>query len=556
MNYKNIYRTVFVGAALCMATGCESYLDTSLDTYQTDETIATNRGTIWSFANAFYAPMGNGFSMLDDNLFAPASDEAMATSASSNASYFNKGAITPATNPISNLYKNYYEGIRAANYFLDYVKDGKGEALLALNRDTVSGRPDYLKDLASLNWYKAEAHIAKAYYYTELLKMYGGVPIVEETYEQVGNKMIARSSYDDVVDYIVNEIDTYKDQLAVNWDDFSDREGRFTLGAALAIKARALLYAASPLNNPTNDVEKWKKAAEAAKDIIDNPDLGYSLASDYGNYFLNDTPLSSSETIIAVRRGASNSLESKNYPIATPGGASGVTPSHNLVSAYEYIGAQDPDDPYLNRDPRLKATIVTNGSNWNGYTMAQAPGERFDMNAANASRTGYYLKKFLVDNLNLIQGQNARHHWIAYRYAEVLLNYAEAMNQAYGPDDNNGYSLTAREALQLVRDRASTSLPAVVTTDRDEFNEAVKHERRIELAFEDHRYWDLLRWKDAMTVLNEPIQGVKITKTGGKYNYETVTVGTRKFLERNYRMPFSRGEIANSNDVLVQNEGY
>src|SRR5690606_10875787 len=124
---------------------------------------------------------------------------------------------------------------------------------------------------------------------------------------------------------------------------------------------------------------------------------------------------------------------------------------------------------------------------------------------ANTSRTGYYLKKFLTANLNLVQGGTAAHTWVAFRYAEVLLNYAEAMNEAYGPDDAHGYGLSARQALQQVRQRASPLLSPVTATSKDAFREAVHHERRVELAFEGFRYWDLLRWKQAETVLNKPV---------------------------------------------------
>jgi hypothetical protein len=179
------------------------------------------------------------------------------------------------------------------------------------------------------------------------------------------------------------------------------------------------------------------------------------------------------------------------------------------------------------------------------------------MARANASRTGYYLKKFLTDNLNLTQGQNAQHNWVAYRWAEVLLNYAEAMNEAYGPDAvPAGYLMSARQALQKVRDRASVNLPKVTASDKESFREVVKHERRIELAFEDHRYWDLLRWKDAMDVLNKPVLGVKITKNGEGWNYEVTEVATRTFYERNYYLPFLRSEIENSNNTLEQNPNY
>jgi hypothetical protein len=538
-----------------VSSACSDFLDTGLDRSQTGETIATNRGSVWGFANAFYSPIGYGFGTIDSNIFATASDEAQQTSAQSNVIYFNKGMLNENTNPLFTYYRNYYEGIRAANYFLDYVKDGRGEELLAQNRNLVTDRVNYERDLQSLAWYKAEAHVAKAYYYSELAKMYGGVPIVESFVDD--GTMISRSTYDQVIEYVVKEIDDYKAELALNWKDFKEREGRFTLGAALAIKARTLLYAASPLHNPTNDVAKWEAAAAAANELISNTDLSYSLASDYGSYFVGGNSVASAETIYAVRRAQSNSMEVNNYPIATQGGKSGATPTHNLVAAYEYVGTPDPTNPYANRDPRLAASIVTNGSTWNGRVIDQSAGGSDDMSRANASKTGYYLKKFLTDNLNLTQGDKAQHNWVAYRWAEVLLNYAEAMNEAYGPDAIPvGYLMSARQALQQVRDRASVNLPKVTASDKDSFREAVKHERRIELAFEDHRYWDLLRWKDAMDVLNRPVLGVKVTKTEGAWSYEVTEVATRTFYERNYYLPFLRSEIENSNNTLEQNPEY
>lgn len=554
---KTRYAIILAAAAMVGFSSCESFLDTSLDTSNTSETLATNRSSIWAFANAFYSPIINGYSMIDGNLFASASDEAQQTSTASNVIYFNKGIINSSVNPLSTFYNNCYEGIRAANYFLDYVADGKGKALLELNRNLITDANNYKRDLQSLDWYIAEAHIARAYYYAELIKMYGGVPIVEQTMQQSGGKMVERSSYEDCVEYIVSEIDNWKDQLAINWKEFADREGRFTLGAALAIKSRVLLYAASPLHNPGYDYDKWVRAADAANEFISCGEISYSLDSDYAAYFNGATSLTSPETIYVVRRNASNDLEKANYPIATAGGRSGVCPTENLVSQYEYIGAADPSDPYANRDPRLAASVVTNGSSWNGRIIAQAAGETDDMAAANASLTGYYLKKFLTDELNLIQGQTAQHNWVVFRYAEMLLNYAEAVNEAYGPTAvPAGFPMSAQAALQQVRDRASVSLPEVAASDIESFRKAVKHERQVELAFEDHRYWDLLRWKDAMDVLNSPVKGVKVTKAGGSYNYSVVDVASRSFNARNYYLPFLRSEIENSNGTLKQNPNY
>lgn len=555
---KKMKKHILIAAALMLSmSSCEDFLDTSLDTNQTNETLATSRGTIWAFANAFYAPIHYGYSAIDGNIFASASDEAQQTSASSNVIYFNKGMVNANVNPLSYHYTNCYEGIRAANYFLDYVADGKGKALLELNRNLITDAVNYERDLQSLDWYIAEAHIARAYYYAELIKMYGGMPIIEQTMQQNGGEMVSRASYDECVEYIVNEIDTWKDKLAKDWSNFADREGRFTLGAALAIKSRVLLYAASPLHNPTDDNAKWVRAAQAANEFLTCGDINYSLDSSYENYFKGETSLTSPETIYLVRRAASNGLEQANYPIATPGGKSGVCPTQNLVSQYEYVGEPDASNPYTNRDPRLAASVVTNGSQWNGRIIAEAPGETDDMAHANASPTGYYLKKFLTDELNLIQGQTAQHNWVAFRYAEILLNYAEAMNEAFGPKSvPDGYVMSAQEALQMVRDRASVSLPAVNVSSIETFRNAVKHERQIELAFEDHRYWDLLRWKDAMNVLNQPVKGVKVSKSGDRYTYSVVDVASRVFYERNYYLPLLRSEIENSNGTLQQNPKY
>lgn len=550
---KNICR---IGAVLsvCILTACADFLDTCYNINQTDELVAENPGSIWNFANAFYAPMQHGLESIDYNVFATVSDECQQTSPSSNALYFNKGIINENVNPLFNLYKNYYEGIRAAYFFLDYVADGKGEKMLAENRDIVMDEWSYQREVQSLNYYIAEAHIAIAYYYSELIKMYGGVPLIKSASVDMTN-LVPRSTYDECVEFIMQEIDEWKNELAYDWSEFGDREGRFTYPAALAIKARTLLYAASPLNNPENKPEKWKRAMNAAADIINLDEFSLNPVYDM---FSGAAPLTSPESIFIIRTYQSSDPEKANYPISTPGGRSGACPTEDLVEAYEYIDTPVDGRPYVNRDPRFAASIVYNGCNWNDRVIAEGPSESDDMTKTNASRTGYYLRKFLTDKLNLQQGGVAQHNWIAYRYAEVLLNFAEAANEVYGPETvPPGAYISAKEAVQQVRDRASTSLPAITATSKEAFRNVVKHERRIELAFEDHRYWDLLRWKDAMDVLNKPVHGVLVTKSSsGSYQYQKREVAERKFNECNYRLPFLRSEIQNSKGTLEQNPGY
>lgn len=587
-----------VSSALALAAlaSCSGFLDTRIDVYDTIDRLQTRYTTLTNFANAYYTPMQYGFDVIDGNLFAAASDEAEQTAPVSDVSYFNKGLLSPDVNPLSYLYKNYYEGIRAARFFLDYAKDG--EDFLAQGRDTTTMyNPDgsiyhqdnprgYMRDVINLNWQRAEARVAEAYYYAELIKMYGAVPLYEDgTYRQ--------ASYEEVVEHIVNLIDAQADKVNLDWRvaldetpenkvarvgdwNFRAFSGRFDKTAALAVKARALLYAASPRNNPEGEPAKWERAAEAANDVIQTrkaifakgfgfgedareyPDWHMPANRDYNAYFLRNNAVADVESIFLIRKSAGSTPERLNYPVGTRGGNSGITPTQNLVDAYEYVGEQTVN-PYANRDPRLTATIVVNGSAWNGVErIDEAPGGNYDMTVNGASKTGYYLKKFLHANLNLVEGGSTDHLWPVFRYAEVLLNYAEAMNEAYGPDeDPKGYGMTAREALTEVRNSASTSLPAVTAATKGQFRTAVKRERQVELAFEDHRYWDLIRWGDAQEVLNKPVRGVVVRKNAlGGFVYSYTEVAPRVFHERNYYLPFTRNEVAVSGGVLTQNPQY
>ena len=563
MKRTKTYTTLFFAGLLAAgATGCKkTFLDTKIDTSPTAQTLNSNYSTLYSYGNAPYVYLRNEFTLIDNNLFAPVSDEAKQTALSSTVMLFNNGSWNASNNP-DNYYANYYSGIRAANFFLE--NSGNYKSFLALNRDTISvtGKISYNNDVLNIAWYRGEAHILRAWYYFELAKRYGGVPLVTKTLSISDNTNIPKASYNDIINFVTSEVDNFKDSLQVNWQtsSFTNNDGRLSKGAALALKARALLFAASPLHNTAGDVKLWQNAASALNDlIVFGEGAGqFALDGDYRNYFLLNNTLTSAETIWAIRYPASNLLEEENYPITTLGGASGITPSQNLVDDYEYVSTPDPTNPYANRDPRLAYSIVTNNSTWNGRVINEAPGGTDDMTKSNTSRTGYYLKKFLNDNINIIQGQADVHNFPIFRYGEVLLEYAEAMNEAYGPDNANGYGLSARQALNMVRSRPGVQMPAVTVSDQTSFRAAVKHERRIELAFEDYRYWDLLRWKDAATVLNQPIKGVTVSEnTSGQFTYGTTVVENRVFdHSKMYYYPFPLTEISKSKGILIQNIGW
>jgi hypothetical protein len=553
---------MLVGGLATIYAGCsKSFLNTKMDTSQTDQTLNSNYTTLFSYANAPYTYLRNEFAIIDNNLFAPVTDEAVQTLANTQVKLFDNGSWNATNNPDDN-YVNYYVGIRAANFFIEQSPNYR--AALALNRDTISatGKVSYTQDTTNMGWYVAEGHILRAWFYFELSKRYGSVPLVTRTLTTSDNTNIPKTSYDSIINFIVSEVNAYKDSLQANWktSSFTNNDGRLTRGAALALKARALLYAASPLHNTSNSVARWQTAAAALEDVLlfSQGAGAYSLDPNYQTYFLQNNTLTSNETIWALRYTANNSLEKANYPIGTPGGSSGVTPTQDLVSDYEYTGTPDPAHPYSNRDPRLYYSIVTNDTTWNSRRIDESPGGTDDMKKANASKTGYYLKKFLNDNLNLVQGGTQVHNWPVFRYGEILLEYAEAMNEAYGPDNANGYGMTARQALNMVRSRTGVNMPAVTVADQASFRTAVKHERRIELAFENYRYWDLLRWNDAAAMLNQPVNGVSVTKDGsGQFVYTPVVVENRVFTApKMYYYPFPQTEVIKSNGVLTQNPGW
>jgi len=580
-NINRFIRTLLLLVILTTVSCSKNFLNTEVDTYATNQTIITDPSTLASFAYAFYTQLPWGFTALDNNLFGAASDEMQQSVVTNNTALFNSGAISPTFNPDGGVFKTFYDGIRAANFFLAY--SANYYQFLSKNYDTVANALPFRALINDAVKFRAEAHVARAYYYSELIKRYGGVPIVTQTQLSVSpdSMYVGQQSYDSCVNYIVKEIDSNKNNLQVNWStsDSANFDGRFSLGAALAIKARVLLYAASPLHNPTNDPNRWIRAINALNDLMNAPGLNLALDKSYAQYFngilgqsgSNNYSLTSPETIFAVRANPNNSIEFLNYPPASvlAGSERPVCPTDNLVADYEYLRAPNPTNPYLYRDPRFTASIVYNGSTWTNRFINEQPGGSDVMTKTYSTKTGYYFKKFLTDNAST--NQVYPHVWVLFRYGEVLLEYAEAVNEVYGPDvAPPGGTLTARQALMMVRNRASKALPSVASaTSIPQFRLVVKHERRIELAFEDHRYWDLLRWGspngnapdsiNANVVLNGPIYGLKITTDPNTFNpiYTRVVVSQRVFHSpANYYYPFSYGDIVNSKNKLVQNPGY
>lgn len=527
---------------LVLLTACE--LDTKVDIYPTRENLDSKYGTVLSYGSTAYNYFNdNGFKDIDDNLFAGVSDEAQHVNTLSNSQKFNEGNYNQYS-PLDNNFEYLYTGIRYANIC---IKETEGYVdLLAKNRSLILDLDylAYVKDTFNVYSYRNEMPMIEAYCYFELVKRYGGVPIVPANIDDAQEANLPRATAQEVFDKIESNINTALPQLVPGWLEYASRVngdpiGRFDQRVAMAFKSRVLLYAASPLFSEPSQ-QKWDKAARAAKDIIDAG--WYSFHNNYSNLFLGTNAYSSTEVILVRRAGDDNELEKSNYPISTPGGNTGLCPSHNLFGVYEA------------GDPRRDATFVKNGDNWNGRTMEIFAGGKDDPANKFASRTGYYLKKFLNNNLDLQKDQKVKRDWVRFRYAEIVLNYAEAMNEAYGPSDDNGYGLTATAALNMVRTRPAVGLPALSGLSQSQLRAAIKHERRVELAFEGHRYWDLRRWKDAEAVLSQPIMGVVI----GSDNVtpSVVKVTDRIFGSKMNFYPIPENAIIRSDNVLTQNPGW
>lgn len=562
--FTKTIRAALPGLAVFSLFACEGLLpDNKVDLDLTDKNVSQAYANLRDQGMALYDYLPAGYNRIDGAMLAAATDEADHAPIGSDIEKFQLGTWNAVTNPDNN-WGDCYRAIRLSALFLQNSENY--EEIILRDTSTASKLNNYKTQCADLKALRAEARVLNAYMYFELLKRFGGVPLTDKLYSLESHPDLERSTYDQVVKHIVGEIDEVldNDELRDDWYAYDQKlYGRFTQGAALALKSRILLYWASPQNNPTDDQERWEEAAQAAHDLIEL--TKYSLEGNYGNLFSGTTSHQSKEVILAYMTGANNTPETDNYPISTNGGKTGTCPSANLVDAYENADGTPFDwnslapgaDPYADRDPRLQYSIVVNNSQWNGRTMQCYDGGTDGSGVTQATTTGYYLKKFLTDGLDLEKNQTSVHSWILFRYAEILLNYAEAMNEAYGPDaDPFGDGKTARWAVNEVRGRVG--MPPVAASDETEMRGRIKHERRIELAFEDHRFWDVRRWgkADAESALKAPIMGVSITKTQTGFTYAAKTVGSRTFQEKMMLYPIPQSEILRSAGKIKQNPGW
>ncbi|WP_342648053.1 RagB/SusD family nutrient uptake outer membrane protein [Mucilaginibacter sp. CSA2-8R] len=523
----------------------------------------------YAFLNGVYSFLPNGHNRIagSDYLDA-ASGDAISSGNSTTSEIYNlsTGAYNSSSIPQSeNVWGQYYSGIRKANFVINNVL-------------TVPVKQEVRTGISMKYAWRNEARFLRALFYFELLKRYGGITLVgNKIFDVTSDLNLPRNSFEECVNYIVNECDAIKDTMLTaplaNPNLYSQRA---TNGAALALKAKVLLYAASPLFNGGNidggnpltgytsySADRWAKAAAAAKAVMDLN--AYSLVSGLNNAFITQVP-ANTETIFSRAYGIASDIERKNGPIGfstNPPSLGNTSPTQNLVDAFPMANGlaitaagsgYNPANPYANRDPRLAATVFCNGAPWlNGTVQTFEGGRSKPNNGTQQTTTGYYMRKFMGPYENQSTFGGVPEDWHIFRYADVLLSYAEAQNEFLSSPDVSVYT-----AVEQIRKRAGLTtyqLPAGLT--RDAMRAVIQNERRLELAFEENRYFDIRRWKTAESILNQPRRGVQIINdpvSGLSYNY--VTAFNSKFIApKMYLSPIPFDEIRKASN-LKQNPGW
>ena len=605
-NLKYYISCVCLGA-FALLTSCSGYLDKEYDASLSEDDVFANITLTKEFLANIYTFLPDGFGPFSDTQYLNASRDCMTDNAIAywGLIYYNKirtDAYTSSSHPTAGtLWTNNFTGIRRCNKFLANISSN------VISDAAESGDDNHL-----FTRYKAEARLLRALYHFQLVSYFGAAPILDGTVfstDDAEMQNLTRDSAAVVLKWVADECDSVKDVLPFRYAS-QGNWGRVTGATAYALKSRALLYRASALNNTESNTTWWAQAAQAAKDFIDkndaysNPHKLYtysgtlsstSLPSDIVNakqgtlnymYCFITLPYNNDEIIMARSIWSTYIIDFSFLPYGSFSGAYGRTnPTQNLVDSYETINGEsisddatyDDQDPYSNRDPRLEASIFHQGSDWGRpdygeeatvdvhYNSETDKGADY-RGSSGGTYTGYYVKKFvnptLIFNTSYLSAQS--HSWIIFRYAEILLNYAEALNESQGPVS------AAYDAIDQVRERAGMpDLPTGLT--KAEFRSRVRNERRVELAFEDQRFFDVRRWKlyysqtssgETSNPYSEQIYniyGVKVTTSGSTtvYTYgKDDNIGDVAYTTpKNNLFPIPYDEVAKV-PSLGQNEGW
>lgn len=546
--YKNLLLALFVA----LASGCSDMLNIKPTSFISDEAIWEDKVLIDKFVANTYGSMlcgfnrctagfGQNWSMSWAGNMDSATDDFASVSDSPIYTQLNKDAITAQSCPfVSEIWIQEYLVIRKCNTIIERVAGVDDKVLTAKEKLRID----------------AEARFLRAFCYFDLGRTFGKAPLILKAQNLEEDLLVAPSSFAEIVEFVKDECDLYADNLPLTYPE--EEAGHATKGAFLALKSRALLYLASPLDSE-DDARKWDDAAVAAQAVMD--------LHVYELYKVGETPYRSMEfdktaankEVIFERRfsfpeAPHNIHMMWSLDAEDAGSWNGLYPTQNLVDAYETIDGKliddptntmyDAQDPYSNRDARFYQSIIYNGSTWETYLMSMVtntvdPSKNGSCKPRlGKARCGYGPKKFIEEldpSTNIYGGYAQSNNWPYFRYAEVLLNYAEAKNESLSVPDESVYN-----AVNEVRARSNQpNLPTGLS--KEEMRKRIKNERRVELLLEEHRFYDLRRWKDG-NVLAEPIMGMNIYNNNITLKYEISKVEDRVFTGEHYYLPIPLSE--------------
>lgn len=541
MKKYNIILIPFTVALLGLTTSCnEGFLDREATNAIPEENVFEDPALMQLFVNNMYLDVPS----FDHHLYDNITDESRSYWGGSPRDVV-EGQWFPDHNPMEYWA---YGAIRKANMFLDNIDAapvGEDEKLVL----------------------KGQVKFLRALHYFNMIKRYGGVPIITEPQELTDDLFVGRENMDTSFEFVIKELEEAVELLPETYGSRSVDVGKANKYSAKAFLGRVYLYWASPLYNPQNDLSRWEKAAAVSKEVIDKN--VYQLYPDFRNIMLEKNNEEEVFSVQFLRPFREHGWDSWAMPDSrSRQDAVRRSPLQEFVDAFEMKNGKsiddptsgyDPANPYENRDPRFDATLIVNGStfgfqNLPVYLYEGAPMD--GINHAYATVTGYLMRKG-TDESNQVYygGSGSDQNWLELRYAEVLLNYVEAQNEASGTPDQSVY-----EAVERIRERAGLDpfhLPQGLS--KAEMREKIRHERYIELAFEQKRYWDLRRWKVAEEKLDgKTFHAMYITPHGeDSYSYEVKPYSQIPYVfqEKMYFMPIPQREME-KNPNLEQNPGW
>lgn len=582
-----IYSMLALSVAAGSLTSCEDLFGGFLNKQPSNELTGEQVFGDWTLMEQFhfdtYNFLRHGACRINDSWLDAATDLAETSYAIGGVrttfnigNYYGSGGAAE----LSGTWEHYYRAIRKCNMIINRIESVPKSADLSNDK--------YLQDKTN---YTSEARFLRAYFYWELFLRYGPIPIVTEVLDPDGDLLSGYTTRptikEYVVDFILKELSECESGLLTYEDAWNATyAGRIGQPMARALYSRIMLYMASPRYSAESGIT-WQDAAAAAKGFIDTYGSKFALMTTlsadgilpYNNAWLRTTYLDNNKEIIFFRNDVAVGWSAiQNDTPVGEGGKGGLCPSQNLVDMYDMIDGSSPFTAYdatgapvydsngrptikagsnytdatmwSNRDKRLQATVLYQGVAWGNGTINVVKGQRDNpVGNANATPTGYYVRKYIPEAiLGSVHTGTSRRLWTIIRYAEIMLNYAEALNEVQGP------STEVYTMLDQIRHRSGITGNVADRTDlvtKEAMRNFIHKERTVELAFEEHRAWDVRRWGVAVDALARPIYGIDVA-VGGTITRKTAQ--KRVFEEKMYLYPIPEGEVWKTN--IENNPGW